>query len=308
MPARNDSEIEMAILRTLSYFDIFNYPLKASEIFNFLHINVSRRELEQTLNKLAAEKQVVQNSDLYSLKCDPSIFERRIKGNLLADRLFPQVKEKADLIFQFPFVRAVMASGSFSKNFMDDKSDFDFFIICAPKRIWISRMLLVLYKKIFLKNSHRHFCVNYFIDESNLEIDEKNIFTATELATVLPLTGFHHYERLMAENQNWMSQNFPNLQPRPSTGEHNQHGPFKTILEKSINIFFGDKLNRWFKKITLNRWEKTYGHLYAASDFKVAFKSTDSVSKNHPRNFQKRIIEEFQTRVNRLAKKEEVYE
>jgi hypothetical protein len=246
--------------------------------------------------------------DLYSLKFDFSIFDRRLKGNLLADSLLPHIRQKADLIFQFPFVRAVMASGSFSKNFMDEKSDFDFFIVCAPKRIWISRMLLVLYKKVFLKNSHRHFCVNYFIDESNLGIDEKNIFTATELATVLPLAGFNHYERLLAANQDWMFQTFPNFQSRLSSNECNRDGVFKFIFEKSINVFFGDTLNRWFKQLTINRWRKTYAHLYSASDFNVAFKSTESVSKNHPRNFQKRIIEEFQARVNRLAKKVEVYE
>jgi hypothetical protein len=282
--------------------------LKAPEVLNFLDVKIAKSDVEQTLSKLVFERQIAQMDDLYSLKFDFSIFDRRLKGNLLADSLLPHIRQKADLIFQFPFVRAVMASGSFSKNFMDEKSDFDFFIVCAPKRIWISRMLLVLYKKIFLKNSHRHFCVNYFIDESNLEIDEKNIFTATELATVLPLTGFDHYERLLASNQDWMFQTFPNFQSRLSSNECNRDGAFKFIFEKSINAFFGDTLNRWFKQLTINRWRKTYAHLYSASDFKVAFKSTESVSKNHPRNFQKRIIEEFQARVNRLAKKVEVYE
>lgn len=308
MQAGYNSEIENAILRTLSYFDIFNYPLKASEILNFLTVKASKRDVDETLSKLIAERQVVHHGELYSLSPHFSDFERRLQGNRLADSLLPQVKQKADLIFRFPFVRAVMASGSFSKNFMDEKSDFDFFIICAPQRIWISRMLLVLYKKIVLKNSHRHFCVNYFIDESNLEIDEKNIFTATELATVLPLTGRKHYELLMSANRNWIMKAFPNYQLRMLPAESNQNGLLKVLLEKCLNVFFGDGLNRWFKGITLQRWKKTYAHLYAARDFDIAFKSTDSVSKNHPQNFQKRIVDEFNLRVNRLTNKEEVYE
>ena len=307
MPARYDSELENAILRTLSYFDIFNYPLKVSEVYNFLPMRASKSEVEQMLTKMSDEKQIMRKQDLYSVQFDHSLFDRRIKGNLLADSLLPDITAKAKLIFKFPFVRAVMASGSFSKNFMDEKSDFDFFIVCAPQRVWVSRMLLVFYKKLFLKNSHRYFCINYFIDESSHEIDEKNIFTATELGTVLPLTGYKHYAQLMSANRTWMLRNFPNYQQRTSSDAEPRNGLIKIVSEKIIDIF-GDQLNQWFKLITLNRWKKIYGNTYASADFNVAFKSTDNVSKNHPRNFQKRIIEEFQARVNGLSKKAEVYE
>jgi hypothetical protein len=305
---KNDSDLENAVLRTLSYFDIFNYPLKASEVLNFLDVSAVLSEVEQALKNLTIENQVTHHGELYSLQSDDSVFDRRHKGNGLAERLLPQVKKRADFIFQFPFVRSVMASGSLSKNFMDEKSDFDFFIVCASKRLWISRTLLVLFKKIFLKNSHRHFCVNYFIGESDLEIDEKNIFTATELATVLPLTGSDHYTKLMSANHHWMTQQFPNFQQRSPSSSNNTDGIFKLFFEKSINLFFGDNLNEWFKQLTINRWKKIYGHLYSPKDFNLAFKSTDSVSKNHPQNFQKRVVEEFNSRAARLKRKVEVYE
>lgn len=305
LQASYDTEHESAILRTMSYFDIFNYPLKASEILNFLPVSSSKEEVEQTLLKMSM---VTQRGDLYSLQFHSSIFDRRLKGNALADALLPEITKKANLIFQFPFVRSVMASGSFSKNFMDEKSDFDFFIVCAPKRIWISRMLLVLYKKLFLRNSHQHFCVNYFIDESNLTIEEKNIFTATELATVLPLTGQQYYLRLLSANAHWLFNTFPNFQSRQTSIAEKTGNTFKKLIERSIDLFFGDILNRWFKKISVKRWKKTYQHQYSTSDFNIAFKSTDSVSKNHPRNFQKKIVDEFDSRVSSLSKKLEVYD
>lgn len=309
MPDNNhDIGLENAILRTLSYFDIFSYPLNTSEILNFLPERASLYELEKALHQLMVENEITQVGDLYSLQSDDKLFTRRRNGNALADSLFPRVRKKAHLIFKFPFVRAVMASGSFSKNFMDEHSDFDFFIVCAPNRVWISRMLLVIYKKIFLKNSHRHFCVNYFIDETHLEIDEKNIFTATELATVVPLTGPTQYDRLMNSNHSWLTKYFPNYQQRIVSGRDDQHPTFKKGLEKFIDLTIGDLLNRIFKKITLDRWIKAYSHLYTPSDFRLAFKSTDSVSKNHPRNFQKKVLDEFHLRTNRVTKRIEAYE
>ena len=308
LQATYDSEIENAVVRTMSYFDIFNYPLKVSEVLNFLSIRSSSPEVEQTLNKLAGDKQIFKLGDFYSLQFDEAVFDRRKKGNALADALLPEIVATANFIFRFPFVRSVMASGSFSKNFMDEKSDFDFFIVCAPQRLWISRMLLVLYKRLFLKSSHKYFCVNYFIDEANLTIDEKNIFTATELATVFPLTGQDHYQKLIAMNQTWLSGFFPNFQKRESKMPQPKNNALKNLIEKLVNLFFGSTINRWFKNIMLNRWKKIYGHLYSSSDFKVAFKSTEKASKNHPRNFQKKIIDEFNTRVSRLSKQAEVYE
>jgi hypothetical protein len=302
---KHDIEIDNAILRTLMYFDIFGYPLKQHEILNFLTIEVSMKEIELGLARLVASKQILQANDLYALTITAN-FERRLAGNALADKLLPRIKERADLIFKFPFVRGVMASGSFSKNYMDEKSDFDFFIVCAPERIWISRMLLVLYKKIFLKNSHREFCINYFIDETHLEITEKNIFSATELATVFPLTAFQVYGELMAANFHWLQKIFPNVRKRPQQFPDNKASILKSISEAVINLLGGKHLNRLFKKITSSRWQRVYKDSYTETDFNLAFESTDHISKNHPRNFQVKILRQYHQRVNELHKPKEV--
>ena len=87
---------------------------------------------------------------------------------------------------------------------MDEHSDLDFFIITKPNRLWIARMLLALYQKIVLLNSHKYFCVNYFVDEHHLAIEEKNLYTATELSTLIPLYGKEYYPQLMMANH-WIN-------------------------------------------------------------------------------------------------------
>ena len=85
----------------------------------------------------------------------------------------------------FPFVRGVFLSGSISKGFMSESDDIDYFIITAPGRLWLTRTLLILFKKIFLFNSFRNFCLNYFIDSENLYIPEHNRYTATEIVFLI---------------------------------------------------------------------------------------------------------------------------
>lgn len=295
----NHIALTQHVLRTLLYYDIFNYPLKACEVFQFLGVNsITQHDVEQTLDDLTSEAKISRFGEYYSVQQRAELVDRRKKGNAYADTLLPLAIKRANFIAGFPFVRAVMASGSLSKNYMDEHSDLDFFIVTAPGRLWISRTLLVLYKRLFLRNSHKYFCVNYFIDTEHLEIEEKNLFTATELATVLPLYGAEYYLKLQEVNRPWLRKYFPNFKPRSTdnvlpirltTG--------KRFIEFVISALFGNVLEKFFMKTTLSRWKKLYRGRYNPEDFAVAFKTKKHASKNHPRHYQKSVMELYQQRV-----------
>ena len=288
------TRMDEQILRTLLYFDIFNYPLKSDEVFNFLGIPALDKSIVTSrLSSLADQKIIFQFGEFFSLKNDKSLIDRRVKGNKQADKYLILAKKKANFISKFPFVRAVLASGSLSKGYMDERSDLDFFIITAANRLWIARTLLVLYKRVFLANSHKYFCVNYFIDEKHLEIEEKNLFTATELATVIPLYGSKQYENLQGVNS-WLVEFFPNYTPRSiSDAPPLKLSWAKKVFEGMINLIFARTVEKYLQNLTLSRWKRLYEKSYSASDFKVAFKTNPHASKNHPRNFQRTVIDVY---------------
>jgi hypothetical protein len=200
-------------------------------------------------------------------------------------------------------VRSVMASGSLSKNYMDEKSDLDFFVITAPGRLWIARMFLILYKRIFLLNSHKHFCVNYFVDENHLEIEEKNIFTATELATLIPLAGKSYYPLLFQKNK-WISEFLPN-HPALTIENSATLSELKStnVFEQFLNFFDADSLDTFFMNLTFKRWKRIYEKKYQPNDFLIAFKTNKYVSKNHPNFYQKKIVDLYKEKLNAFAKK-----
>ena len=288
------TQLDEQILRTLLYFDIFNYPLKSGEVFNFLGIPALDKSIVTSrLSSLTDQKIIFQFGELFSLKNDNSLIDRRLKGNKEADKYLILARKKANFISKFPFVRAVLASGSLSKGYMDERSDLDFFIITASNRLWIARTLLVLYKVVFLANNHKHFCVNYFVDEKHLEIEEKNLFTATELATVIPLYGSQQYENLQGVNS-WLAEFFPNYTQRSTSDVPPSKLSWpKKVFEGLISMFFANTVETYLHNATRARWKRLYEKSYSASDFKVAFKSKPHASKNHPRNFQRTIIEVY---------------
>jgi hypothetical protein len=279
-----------AIIKTLLYFDIFHYPLKKEEVVSFLGKQCTPAEVNDALKMLVHRGYVYQFNEFYSVDGARSNVLRRVKGNELATRMLPLAARQATFIGQFPFVRSVMASGSISKGYMQEDSDLDFFIVTDPGRLWITRMLMVIYKRVFLSNSHKHFCINYFVTSDQLEIEEKNIFTATELATVIPLFGQQYYHDLM-ESNGWLMGFFPNYTRRIASLKSERKAWTRRMIEGTINALRPDVLDDWCMRLTQRRWEKLYRASYNDSDFRIAFKSKKSSSKNHPKHYQRSVTD-----------------
>ncbi len=202
--------IKKDILATLTYFDMFDYPLRKSEIFIFLGHCDDFHEYEFGLRDLLNESSIFKIGEFYSLHNDYTLAVRRYKGNEKANSMLRKADRAAFILSCFPFVKGIAVSGSLSKYFADEKTDIDFFIITTANRLWIARTILHIFKKItYLLNMQDLFCMNYFIDEAELGIIEKNIYTATEIATILPLCGCKIFDSFFKVNS-WARSFFPN--------------------------------------------------------------------------------------------------
>ncbi len=286
--------VERAVLHTLLYFEIFSYPLTAEEAFHYCgESGVAMHEVTKKLESLVSQGKVFQFGIYFQTKNDNSWAPARVECNRLADQFLPIAHRRAKLIGNFPFVRAVCVSGSLSKHSMRPDGDIDFFVITEPGRLWLARTLLVLFKKVLLFNSHKYFCVNYFIDTDHLEIEEKNLFTATESVTLLPMYGQEVYEAFCAANT-WAWEQYPNFPKRSTNGIPNHaNGWGKSLLEKMLNARLGAWLDEKAMLLTLSYWKRKFKHL-DDDNFNIALKSRRYVSKHHPLHFQKRVLDAFE--------------
>lgn len=280
-----------SVLGALSYFEIFQYPLTAAEVFQFSCLpDMQQNEVENLLEEGVAAGLIFKFGNYYQT-VDSAVWGPERKAlNDRADSFLPMACRMGRLIGQFPFIRGVMVSGSLSKHTMRDDGDIDFFLVTAPGRLWLARTLLVLFKKIFLLNSRKYFCVNYFIDADHLEIEEKNLFTATECATLLPVYGSVWYEQFMQSNT-WVRTDFlPHFLQRATKDvpESRTRG-LKFLLEKTLNTRLGTLLDRWAMRITLSFWKRKFRH-FDPSQFDLALKSRKYVSKHHPLAFQEKVL------------------
>lgn len=290
-----DEIVMNSVLSALGYYSLFRYPLKADEIYGNLPITCSLSALLVALEDLDEAGRIYKFDGYYSLD---STVRQQVLCRKAANALAEEKKDKAikvgKFISKFPFVRFVGVSGSLSKGYADHKSDFDYFIVTAENRLWICRTLLHLFKKMtFLAGQQNKFCMNYFVDIHKLEIEEKNRFTAIELSSLIPVSGFYTYVLLEDANK-WVKRYLPNGYvgfSRSPAAIHDGKTSLKTALEFVINKFFPLKLNGSLMKITDTKWRKKWAKKnFPMEEYDLAFKTTLHISKNHPKNHQKRVL------------------
>jgi len=283
-------------LKVLAYFDIFDSPLLDKEIVNLTNESNLQEDIIKTL--LNTQKCYKYNN-YYSLKKNvKELVTKRLKKEKEAQKYIKKLPFFVSLISKFPFVRGIAISGSLSKGVMYADGDIDYFIITAANRLWICRSFLIIFKKIFLLNSKKYFCVNYFVDENNLEIHDQNMFTAVEISYLKPVYNEAIINQLKEKNS-WIKGYFPNF-VHPfnfplKTNKNNKNKGLESIFTDS----FADKFDLWLMKKTFKRWENKFKH-FNKEKFELTMRTNRGVSKHHPQDFQNKVLRELDEKMLNL--------
>ncbi len=288
------------ILKTLAYFDIFNYPLTSEEVKRFLPRKCNQLVVNEILYRLITENRIYKLNDFYSLQNKPNLAEIRMAGNKRAIKLLKIARRAAKILSWFPFVQSVAVSGSLSKSFADGKADIDFFIITAANRLWIARTCMHVFKKFtFLAGKQNWFCMNYYIDDIKMEIVEKNIFTAMEIVTLMPMQGINCFKKFIEANS-WTKNYFPDQQTFIIEEQITKLN-FRKHIEKIFRSRLGDVVENWLMNVTDKRWKKkTQTGKVNDHGVKMAMIAGPHFSKPDPQYFQARIIQAYELRVKEL--------
>lgn len=297
---KDPQSVRNNILKTLLYYDIFKYPLKDEEIYYLLPSNsIPKSSIIELLEKFSQEQDnpFTGKNGYYYVKPNEENIKLRYERERYSRKMWKLARIITHIIKRFPFVRAVIVTGSLSKNSSYKGSDLDFMVITKKERLWIARTLLMLFKKIFLFNSYKYFCINYFISDDKLEIDEKNYFTATEIVHIKATFNTAGMDEFISNNS-WIKKYFPNY--LPSNELLNSAGfkvnNRKSYFQKLFELFFrgklGDELDNYFRIKTSNYFTRKY-KVYDKTEHEQMFKSTKNESKTHPQNMQKLILNNY---------------
>lgn len=297
--------LEVSILKTIAYFDVFSYPLTSDEIIFFLDQAAGENEVCRGLNYLVEAGQLQQSGDFYSLTNDDGYAAKRIKANQLAQKYISRARTVAKFLSWIPYINGIAISGSLSKKCADENSDLDFFIITKADRLWIVRILYsILFKIAGIARVKNWFCLNYFIAESDLEIKEHNLFTAVEVSTLIPLKGEAVFRNFFQANE-WVSAYQPNYKPDFSYMKNAPKATIKKFAEWIMDFDYCDKLDNRLLLVFKNRFEKIKSENKLSEKGMIigAYEANKHACKPIAQYFQPKILAMFQERFTKVKEK-----
>lgn len=254
--------IKTAILRTVLYADVFNFPLTVEEIHHFL-IHDESTSLEQIHDALANSSWLhrkLESNDLYFVYAGRrELFATREAHEQASKHLWPLARYYGAWLSRLPFVRMVAITGALAmRNASDDDDDLDYLLVTASGRVWLGRAFAILLVRLGRLRGVE-ICPNFVLAETALEQNKRDLFMAHEIAQMVPLYGHELYWQMRAANK-WVSGQLPNA-----------HGPYhnepeqpvgrgwrvlKHALERLLGGRLGDALERWEYRRKLRRFSQ----------------------------------------------------
>jgi hypothetical protein len=206
------------------------------------------------------------------------------------------------IMADLPFVRMVAVTGALAVNNLAGRLDLDYLVITQPGRLWLCRALTILLVH-WARLKGVTICPNYFLAENSLSISERNLYTAHELAQMVPISGLDVYWK-MRELNSWTRAFLPNAGglPQPaeipssllSQGRSSTGRPLWRAVEALLRTPAADWLEGWEMERKIRKFQAGLGDP-SEIDFSADW------CKGHFEAHGIRTLQAYEARLQRLA-------
>ena len=250
--APGDAALRRAIARTVAYADLFDYPLDRTEIHRYLiGESASSAEIDRALDHDAALGAFIDRTgDKFHLRGRAATIDTRREREAASAQMWPTARAYGALVARLPLVRFAGVTGALAMSNAERGADIDLFVLTHPGRLWLCRLLVLAVVRVAALRGHR-LCPNFLLSTDALELRGRNLFTAHEIAQMVPLRATEWYAKFMDANR-WALDFLPNAQTgrdRLSRGE----GVFNRVATWLLATRMFAPLERWEMRRKIRR-------------------------------------------------------
>ena len=295
-----------AILRLVLYFDVFQHPLHQTELERL--VCPGRPDLIQESCDTLRKKQLLEETHRFWHRPGAQRWVvRRQTRTRCAEKVWPIARRSAAILSGMPFVEGVLITGGMSKNSTTPDNDIDFLLLVTPNRVWSIKTITQALRRVLPHKYREQFCTNYIMATDAMPLSSRNLFTAIELSTAVPMHGPTACARLLMENQ-WVKQFVPgfswSIQRAQAAPKRKSSRPVRA-LEATWRGPGALNIEQWALKGWNQYWNSKYNWLSQAQRSK-RFQRTPSTATNHLHDFQNYVLRETQARFEEVGLKEEL--
>ncbi len=211
------SSAELAIVRSVTYASLFDYPLTIDQLHRTL------LESAQTPSAILATyrtspmlQELIECRDgfFFPSGCHALVAERR-RREARSEAFLARHALLLRLVCALPYVRMVALSGSVAHLNLEGTGDLDLFIVTRGQHVWsVTVAVLVLAK---LMRQRRVVCANFVLADSRLALEQQDLFTASQIIHLKPLVGDGLLRAFVAANP-FVRRYYPNFRPAEPAG------------------------------------------------------------------------------------------
>ncbi len=297
--------LQRAILKTLAYFDVFDFPLTWDELCRYLSVPCpSETELTRALEILCRNKCIRCHDSLYYLAGRDHQVSLRHTRQQRAAELMEIAQESVRVLKNIPFVRGIYLSGDLSKGVCNhNQSDIDYFLIVAPHRVYVVKLFLALFRRIRRFNPDNLYCFNYIISESALAIGPPSLYFAYEIAGLQTLFNEPLLDRFRQANA-WVALYVPNYRNSHYAGDRNDPPVTAPVLQDRLEWPFRiipvRLLDRMLCRLWRLGWWVKYRRRHKIRRLMIKGAQPE-FCKAHGHRTDLRVISAYRQRLNQLG-------
>jgi len=274
---------KQAILKTIHYADLFDYPLTTGEIKKFLPEPVDAA-FEEILSQVGS-------GPYYCLPGREEIIELRKKREVWSRPKLQKAKKIAAVLKFIPWLKLIGVTGTLAMGNSNEGDDIDLMLITASRRLWLTRGLVVAF--LLLTGQYRRpgkikdrICPNLMISEEALEFPNRDLFTAHEIVQMKPIYDRKDTHQEFLRANRWVEEFLPNAIENAKCKVQNAKLQFK------IQNYLFDILESISYKLQLRYMKKK----------RTTETTTPFIIRFHPQDVRRRVLDEYQKRIYNLPK------
>lgn len=301
LPAISSPRLEDAIVKTVAFFDVLEYPLTVQEVSDRLLGYVASES--DILVCLRGTDRLIMMRGYVVFPGRERLIEQRLSQVAADQRLWKRVRKYAWVFRVVPFVQEVYICNRLAITQGTDESDIDVFVVARQGRMFFVRTLLLGLFQLFGVRRHGsrvagRFCLSFFVDSSSRDLEgfsdsSSDVYFAYWLLLLRPL--FAH-EDIRFSNP-WLEKYFPReLVIRQAQQTQSSGSSFvRRGLERLFSGTFGDFVEKRLVSWQLLRARKKFEAM--GSPHGVVL--TEHALKFHDRDMRRQYFSEWRKRVEK---------